>query len=782
MLTLGFAMQSLYPVLAQELNLQLHQVDSALALFDEGATVPFIARYRKERTGAMDEIQLRNLFDRYTYLTELADRKSTILASIEGQGKLTDELRHRIESSLLKTEIEDLYLPYRPKRRTKATIAREKGLAPLADWIEAQNKPTINVTDLSPEATRYINLELGIKTVAEALQGASDILVESVADRAEIRAYLREFFLKQGQFITKISEKKHPEGSTKFELYRNYQAKVSAIASHNLLAIYRGEDEGIIQCELAFDADRVQSYLQTQILRSSSIVMRSFYQAMLQDAFDRLIKPSLTTEVRAEKKQQADIVSIQTFESNLRELLLSAPAGMKPTLAIDPGFRTGCKVAVLDRTGKFLQYQTIFPHTGADKRITAQADLKRLLEKHQIELIAIGNGTAGRETDDFTAEVIAKLPTPPIKVMVNESGASIYSASDVAIAEFPDLDLTVRGAISIGRRLQDPLAELVKLDPKSIGVGQYQHDVDQKLLRKKLDETVESCVNFVGVDLNTASKELLTFVSGITPTIAQNIVAYRNENGAFKNRKSLLKVAKLGPKSYEQAAGFLRIRAGENPLDNTAVHPERYALVQQVAKDAKVDLKQTPEIAAALKQNLRAYVSDSLGDLTLRDIIDELEKPGRDPRAEFKYATFRSDIKEITDLLVGMQLEGTITNVANFGAFVDVGVHQDGLVHVSQMADRFISNPNEVVKVGQVIQVQVMEVNVGLKRISLTMKLNQDDRSASVNSQASNQPQPNLVKSNPVKSNPSKPNPSNSTSPTPSATLLDLQAKFGRKR
>jgi protein Tex len=765
-------MQSLHPVLAQELNLQLHQVDSALALFDEGATVPFIARYRKERTGAMDEIQLRNLFDRYTYLTELADRKATILASIEGQGKLTDELRHRIESSLLKTELEDLYLPYRPKRRTKATIAREKGLAPLADWIEAQNKPTINIADLSPEATLYINLELGVKTVAEALQGASDILAESVAERAEIRAYLREFFLKQGQFITKISEKKHPEGSTKFELYRNYQAKVSAIASHNLLAIYRGEEEGIIQCELAFDVDRVQTYLLAQVLRSSAIGMRSFYQSMIQDAFDRLIKPSLTTEVRAEKKQQADVVSIQTFESNLRELLLSAPAGMKPTLAIDPGFRTGCKVAVLDRTGKFLQYQTIFPHTGADKRVSAKADLKRLLEKHQIELIAIGNGTAGRETDDFTAEVIGQLPTPPIKVMVNESGASIYSASDVAIAEFPDLDLTVRGAISIGRRLQDPLAELVKLDPKSIGVGQYQHDVDQKLLRKKLDETVESCVNFVGVDLNTASKELLTFVSGITPTIAQNIVAYRNENGAFKNRKSLLKVAKLGPKSYEQAAGFLRIRAGENPLDNTAVHPERYALVQQVAKDAKVDLKQTPEIAAALKQNLRTYASDSIGELTLRDIVAELEKPGRDPRAEFKYATFRSDIKEITDLLVGMQLEGTITNVANFGAFVDIGVHQDGLVHVSQMADRFISNPNEIVKVGQVVQVQVLEINVGLKRISLTMR-------SEGGAQSSSAPKPaQLNQAKPI----AKPGVKTTGSPTPAATLDDLRSKFGRKR
>jgi protein Tex len=772
MLTLGLAMQSLHPLLAQELNLQLHQVESALALLEEGATVPFIARYRKERTGAMDEIQLRNLFDRYTYLIELADRKATILASIEGQGKLTDELRNRIESSLLKTEIEDLYLPYRPKRRTKATIAREKGLAPLADWIEAQNKSTVNIKDLSPEATRYINLELGVKTIAEALQGASDILAESVAERAEIRAYLREFFLKQGQFITKISEKKHPEGSTKFELYRNYQAKVSAIASHNLLAIYRGEDEGIIQCELAFDADRVQTYLLAQVLRNQSIVLRNFYQSMVQDAFDRLIKPSLTTEVRAEKKQQADVVSIQTFESNLRELLLSAPAGMKPTLAIDPGFRTGCKVAVLDRTGKFLQYQTIFPHTGADKRITAQADLKRLIDKHQVELIAIGNGTAGRETDDFTAEVIANLPTPPIKVMVNESGASIYSASDVAIAEFPDLDLTVRGAISIGRRLQDPLAELVKLDPKSIGVGQYQHDVDQKLLRKKLDETVESCVNFVGVDLNTASKELLTFVSGITPTIAQNIVAYRNENGAFKNRKSLLKVAKLGPKSYEQAAGFLRIRAGENPLDNTAVHPERYALVQQVAKDAKVDLSQTPAIALALKENLRAYASESLGEFTLRDIIAELEKPGRDPRAEFKSATFRSDIKEITDLLVGMQLEGTITNVANFGAFVDIGVHQDGLVHVSQMADRFISNPNEVVKVGQVVQVQVLEVNVGLKRISLTMRSVGSEQSTSV---------PNPPSTNPAKPI-GKPGIKPTSQPTSPATLDDLRSKFGRKR
>ena len=502
---------------------------------------------------------------------------------------------------------------------------------------------------------------------------------------------------------------------------------------------------------------------------------------MLKDAFNRLMKTSLVNEVRAECKLQADIGSISNFETNLRELLLSAPAGMKPTLAIDPGFRSGCKVAVLSETGKYLAYEAVFPHQSANQRQQAANTVKQFIKKYNIELIAVGNGTAGRETDQFVIETIADLEPKPIKVMVNESGASIYSASDVAISEFPDLDITVRGAISIGRRLQDPLAELVKIDPKSIGVGQYQHDVDQKLLRKKLDDTVESCVNFVGVDLNTASKELLTFVSGLTPTIANNIIAYRNEHGAFKNRKQLLKVAKLGPKAYEQAAGFLRIRDGENPLDNTAVHPERYSILAAIAKDVSIPLTEPTKLGSQLKQvDLKKYITDSIGEPTLRDIIGELEKPGRDPRAEFKYATFKADIQEITDLVVGMELEGTVTNVAAFGAFVDIGVHQDGLVHISQLSDNFVSDPNQVVKVGQVVKVRVLEVNAQLKRVSLSMKAGVDpnrDRPSQQPVARNGQPQPSstkpskiLPKTQSVQQELSRP-----------ATLADLQQKFGKK-
>jgi protein Tex len=498
---------------------------------------------------------------------------------------------------------------------------------------------------------------------------------------------------------------------------------VKNIAPHNMLALCRGETEKVLNFEIAFDENVVLSYLEVQEIKTKIRTIRDFYQGMLKDAFNRLMKTSLIGEVISQKKTYADIESIKTFETNLRELLLSAPAGMKPTLAIDPGFRTGCKVAVLDQTGKFLEYLAVFPHQAAEQRQKAGQFLKNLIEKYQVELIAIGNGTASRETDEFVLEVLQIIDRKPIKVMVNESGASIYSASKVALEEFPDLDITVRGAISIGRRLQDPLAELVKIDPKSIGVGQYQHDVDQKLLKKKLDETVESCVNYVGVDLNTASKELLTFVSGITPTVANNIIAYRNQHGAFKNRRQLLKVAKLGPKAFEQAAGFLRIRGGENPLDNTAVHPESYSVVEAIASDLNVKLNQVTQIAEKLnKTNLKKYVTDKVGEPTLRDILSELEKPGRDPRAEFKYATFKEGIKEISDLQVGMELEGIITNVANFGAFVDIGVHQDGLVHISQLADRFVDDPNKIVKVGQVVKVRVLEVNEKLKRISLSMK------------------------------------------------------------
>jgi len=769
-------MLNISQLLAEELSLRPAQVKSALDLFAEGATVPFIARYRKERTGEMDEVRLRDLSDRFTYLTELEERKKTILESIASQDKLTESLRVKIETCLQKNELEDLYLPFRPKRRTRATIAKEKGLGSLAEFIKSLNQPNAAAHSLEDEAAKFLSEEKGVKTVEEALKGAADILAEEVSEKAELRAYLREFLLETGVFRSGIKND-HAEGSTKYEMYRKFQAKVSAIAPHNLLALYRGETEGILDFGLDFDEDAVLNYLESEI-RSKAKSVREFYRSMLKDAFNRLMKSSLITEVRAEKKTEADIESIKTFESNMRELLLSAPAGMKPTLALDPGFRTGCKVAVLDQTGQFLQYQAIFPHTGQGQRVQAMATLKQLLEKHKVELIAIGNGTAGRETDEFVAEVLATLDRKPIKVMVNESGASIYSASDVAIAEFPDLDITVRGAISIGRRLQDPLAELVKIDPKSIGVGQYQHDVDQKLLKKKLDETVESCVNYVGVDLNMASKELLTFVSGISPAIANNIVAYRNQNGVFRDRKALLKVAKLGPKTFEQAAGFLRIRGGDNPLDNTAVHPESYGVVKAIAKDFSVPLTQTSQIADHLKANLKKYVTDTIGEPTLRDIVAELEKPGRDPRAEFKYATFKDGVKEMSDLKVGMELEGVVTNVANFGAFVDVGVHQDGLVHVSQLADRFVSDPKQIVKVGQVVNVRVLEVNQGLKRISLSMKSGDRENIQPTRKQ----------ESQPIRKQESQPlskqniQPKQTHSEFKSPTLDDLKSKFGKKR
>jgi len=707
-------------VLAQELSLSANQVENTLSLLAEGATIPFISRYRKERTGSLDETQIRAIAERYAYLSELEERKATILEAIASQGKLTDELKAKIESCFQKNELEDLYLPYRPKRRTRATVAREKGLEPLAEFIKSLNTPTAKPVSLEAEAANYIDEEKGVKTAADALKGASDILAEEVAETAEFRAYLRDYLMKNGRFVSKIKDD-YPEGSTKYEMYRNFQIKAKDIAPHNMLALFRGESEGILSLNLEFDQEFVQSYLESQTIRTKIPEVRNFYRDLLHDGFNRLMKNSLITEVRADRKAYADFESIKTFEANLRELLLSPPAGMKPTLAIDPGLRTGCKVAVLNETGKFMEYQTIFPHTGQSTQ--AATTIKTLIEKYQIELIAIGNGTASRETDEFVGDVIKTLERKPISVIVNESGASIYSASDVAREEFPDQDVTVRGAISIGRRLQDPLAELVKIDPKSIGVGQYQHDVDQKLLRKKLDDTVESCVNYVGVDLNTASKELLTFVSGLTPTIAKNIVTYRNENGAFPNRRRLLKVAKLGPKAFEQSAGFLRIRGGDNPLDNTAVHPESYPVVEAIAKDIGVPLKQIPKAADRLKSiDLKKYVTDTVGLPTLKDIIRELEKQGRDPRAEFKYATFKEGVKEMSDLKVGMELEGIVTNVANFGAFVDIGVHQDGLVHISQLADRFVEDPQEIVKVGQVVNVRVMSVDEKLKRIGLSMR------------------------------------------------------------
>jgi uncharacterized protein len=709
-------------LVAQELSLGLNQVENALALFSEGGTVPFIARYRKERTGEMNEVQLRALLERHTYLTELEERRAVILKSIEEQGKLTDELKAQIERCLQKTELEDLYLPFRPKKRTRATIAREKGLEPLASFIKGLNVPGGAAADLPAEAARYISEELGVQSIEDALQGSSDILAEEISEKAELRQHLRDYMMSEGFFVSRIKDE-YPADTTKFEMYRDYKVKVKDIASHNMLALRRGEAEGVLTFSIEFDAITVSSYLESREIHTSAANVRSFLQAMLADAFERLMKTTLIGEVRFEKKTAADRESIRTFEANMRELLLSSPAGMKPTLGIDPGFRTGCKVAAVDGTGKLLEYETIQPHKSDGERAQAAESLKNLIKKHHIELIAIGNGTAGRETEAFVAEVVAQLDQKPIQVMVSEAGASVYSASEVAIEEFSDLDLTVRGAISIGRRLQDPLAELVKIDPKSIGVGQYQHDVDQKLLKQKLDDTVESCVNYVGVDLNLASKELLSFVAGISSSVAKNIVLHRNTHGAYRNRKELLEIPKFGPKTFEQAAGFLRIRGGDNPLDNTAVHPESYFVVEKMAHNLDVPLDGIADNPGRFSSiNLKEYITESIGEPTLRDIIAELEKPGRDPRAEFRYATFKEEVKEIKDLAVGMELEGIVTNVANFGAFVDIGVHQDGLVHISQLADRFVDDPKKVVKVGQIVKVRVLEVNETLKRISLSMK------------------------------------------------------------
>lgn len=709
-------------IIANQLALNLNNINNALELLNEGATIPFIARYRKEKTGSLDEVQLHNICDRFNYLTELEKRKETIIKSIEEQDKLTEQLKLKIENCLDKNELEDLYLPYKPKRRTRATMAKEKGLEPLANWIKTLNLPLSKTESLEAEAQKYVNQEKEVLSVEDALNGASDILAEEIADQAELRAYLRNYLFNNGFFTSKI-KKDFPEGTTKFEMYRDYKASVKNINSHNLLALFRGEAEKILTLDLEFDENIVINYLNSTEIRSKNPLVRVFYEKMLKDSFNRLIKPSLIREIRSDRKEWADLESIQTFEANLRQLLLSPPAGMKPTMAIDPGFRTGCKIAILSQTGQFLEYQAIFPHNGDYKRKEATQIVQSLINKYQIQLIGIGNGTASRETEQFITETIKNIDPKPIKVIVNESGASIYSASEVARSEFPDLDLTVRGAISIGRRLQDPLAELVKIDPKSIGVGQYQHDVDQKLLKKKLDETVESCVNYVGVDLNTASKELLTFVSGINATIANNIITYRNQNGAFKNRQQLLKVSKLGEKAFELSAGFLRIRGGDNPLDNTAVHPESYTVVEKIANSLNVNLQEINKVSTRLKTlNLKSFVTDSIGLPTLQDVIAELEKPGRDPRAEFKYATFQENITEISDLKEGMILEGIITNVVNFGAFIDIGVHQDGLIHISQLSDQFVSDPNQIVKVGQVVKVKVLEINQQLKRVSLSLK------------------------------------------------------------
>ncbi len=708
-------------LIATELGLKTWQIENALALREEGGTLPFIARYRKEKTGELTDTHLRDLFDRADYLNELEERKLAILESIDSQGKLTPELRKQIEDCLKKNILEDLYLPYKPKKRTKATIAREKGLEPLAIQIREANQNNTKI-ELKAEAEKFINLELEVKSGLEAITGASDILAEELSENVNLRNWVREFIGKNGIFITKIKAE-FEVGSTKFEMYRDFQVPISKVAPHQMLAMRRAEAEKILSIDLKFEESDILNYLEKKEIISNQIDIVSFYTNMIKDSYTRLFKNSLIGELRLDKKVIADVESVKVFENNVRQMLLSAPAGMKPTMGIDPGFRTGCKVCALDNTGKYMEYKAIFPFNSENEKINAEKLILDFIKKYNIELIAIGNGTASRETDEFVEKVISKLDKKPIKVTVSEAGASIYSASEVAVKEFPDLDVTVRGAISIARRLQDPLAELVKIDPKSIGVGQYQHDVDQKLIKKRLDETVESCVNFVGVDLNTASKELLTYVSGLNTSIATNIIDYRNKNGAFKSRRELMKVAKLGDKAFELSAGFLRIKNGSNPLDNTAVHPESYKIVEQFASDLQVPISEITKTNEKLKTlNLKKYVTEAIGEPTLKDILSELEKPGRDPREEFKYASFNDGIKEIKDLRIGMELEGVVTNITNFGAFVDIGVHQDGLVHISEIANGYVKEPTKILKVGQIVNVMVTDVNEKLKRVALSIK------------------------------------------------------------
>jgi len=714
--------------LASELSLTPSQVSNALALRADGGTIPFIARYRKERTGEMNETQLSLLFERYDYLVELEQRKHTVLSSIQEQGKLTDELRRAIESCILKTDLEDLYLPYKPKKRTRALVAQEKGLGPLSDRLVDLNVPDTRSVDLEAEAAPFVLPERGVTSAQEALAGASDILAERVAERADVRAHLREYILAHGLILSTVKPQ-HAEGSTKFEMYRSFSAPLKQIQAHNLLALFRGELQHVLDLGITFDDTPVRVYLEDREVRSSAESLRGFYREMLRDAFDRLLRPSLVTEVRTVKKEAADRESITTFAENLRELLLSSPAGSRITLAIDPGFRTGCKITVLDGTGKFVAAETIQPHRAAAERERAAQVLAGLVRDQHVELIAIGNGTASRETDRFVADILRTIEHPPVKVVVNEAGASVYSASKLATKEFPNLDVTLRGAISIGRRVQDPLAEMVKIEPKAIGIGQYQHDVDQKLLKRKLDETVESCVNYVGVEVNTASRELLRYVSGMNAAVADSLIAYRNQHGTFQNREELKLIPRLGPRTFELAAGFLRIRGGVVPLDNTAVHPESYGIAEKILGDLHLGLEELaarPEVLGSVDP--KHYVTETAGEPTVRDILAELGKPGRDPRTAFVTPTFRDDIKEPKDLQPGMVLDGIVTNVANFGAFVDVGVHHDGLVHVSQLADKFVEDPKTVVKVGQIVKVRVLEVNEQQKRISLSMRLTERPR------------------------------------------------------
>ncbi|MFC5191063.1 Tex family protein [Algoriphagus aquatilis] len=701
--------------IASELGVKPHQVQATIELLDGGATVPFISRYRKEATGTLDEVQVATIRDRIEQLRELDKRREAILKSIEEQGKLTPELKKAIDAAETMAKLEDIYLPYKPKRRTKATIAREKGLEPLAERIFAQTS-----FDLEAEAEKYLSEEKEVKTVEEALQGARDIIAEWVNENAQVREKMRKLFLEEGVFTSRVIPGKEAE-AIKYKDYFDWSEPIKTAPSHRVLAMRRGEKELFLMLDSCPEEGSAVALIEREILEHAANSAVDQVRLAIKDCYKRLLKPSMETEVRLLTKKKADEEAIKVFAENLRQLLLGAPLGEKSVMAIDPGFRTGCKLVCLGPQGQLLHYEAIFPHEPQRQTAAAGMTVRGLVEKFSVQAIAIGNGTAGRETESFVKSL--GLSKSVIVTMVNEAGASIYSASEVARNEFSDLDLTVRGAVSIGRRLMDPLAELVKIDPKSIGVGQYQHDVDQNALKNSLDDTVMSAVNGVGVEVNTASKELLTYVSGLGPVLAQNIVDFRKENGPFSSRAQLKKVPRLGEKAFEQAAGFLRIRNAKHPLDRSAVHPERYELVEKMAQDLKASVQElmtSEELRNRIV--LKNYVSETVGLPTLQDIVEELAKPGRDPRESFEVFQFQEGVNSMADLRVGMKLPGIVTNITAFGAFVDIGVHQDGLVHLSHLADRFVKDPNEVVSVAQKVQVTVMEVDVARKRIGLSMK------------------------------------------------------------
>ncbi|NLU20257.1 MAG: RNA-binding transcriptional accessory protein [Phycisphaerae bacterium] len=703
--------------IAGELKVRPQQVRATAELLGGGATVPFIARYRKEATGMLDEVAITAIRDRLEQLTELDTRRNAILKSLEERNLLTDELKSKLDAAETMAALEDIYLPFRPKRRTRATIAKEKGLEPLADLLLAQQPETAPEV----EAARFISEEKGVASAEEALAGARDIIAERVSEDPQAREKTRALFFEKGVIRSRVIVGKETEG-VKFKDYFEWSEPVATVPSHRLLAMRRGEKEGFLVLETAPEEQDATAMLEAHFVRGTCPASEQVRLAV-HDGYKRLLAPSMETEVRLEMKRRADEAAIAVFAQNLRELLLAPPLGQKNVLALDPGYRTGCKLVCLDRQGKLLHHDVLYLTHSQREAAQAEATVKALCEKFNIEAIAIGNGTASRETESFIRKI--GLPASIVIVMVNESGASVYSASEVAREEFPDHDVTVRGAVSIGRRLMDPLAELVKIDPKSIGVGQYQHDVDQTALQKSLDDVVISCVNSVGVEVNTASQQLLTYVSGLGPQLAKNIVEYRNQNGPFRSRKQLLEVPRLGPKAFEQAAGFLRIRNSDNVLDASAVHPESYHLVDAMARDVGcqvADLLRDESLRR--KIDLRKYVTDKVGLPTLNDIMQELAKPGRDPRQQFEVFQFAEGIEKIEDVKPGMKLPGIVTNVTAFGAFVDIGVHQDGLVHVSQLADRFVKDPNEVVKVHQKVMVTVLEVDLERKRIALSMRSN----------------------------------------------------------